>query len=167
MMGLDVQQTLKRVGVCDPLVVAGQELKAPASLAEVAQMFIKQINTAGEHKGDGEARNTRRIEMTLEMRKQRIVLAASDERPKGRFRKHLLAVTRDGAPVWRVPEVVLLLRNDPTDAAPRIGHVAGVPRDYMKMEMRDRLARGGPDIQPDIEAVRIMVLLDRSSSHLD
>ena len=101
------------------------------------------------------------------MGKQWIVLTAPDEGLKGEVGMHILAIPRDGASVWSVAEVVLLLRNDPTDTTPRIGHVARIPRNHMEMEMGNGLPRRVPDIQPDIEAIRLVSLLNRIASRLN
>ena len=68
-----------------------------------------------------------------------------DQRSKGGFGQHFLAVARYGAPVWNIPEVVLFLRNPPTNATARIGHVTRVSWDDMEVEMRDGLARRVPE----------------------
>jgi len=130
-------------------------------------MLVEQIDPAGEDEGDGEAGGARRIEVALQVRKQWIVLTTPDEGLKGDIGRHILAIPRDGASVWSVVEVVLLLRNDPTDATARIGHVARIPRDHMEMEMRNGLPRRVPDIQPDIETVRLVILLNHNTSHLN
>jgi hypothetical protein len=56
------------------------------------------------------------------------------------------------------------IRNDPPDAATRIGHVAVTPGNYVNMSVEDCLASGFPVVQPDVEGVGVQIVIEPIAS---
>ena len=69
------------------------------------------------------------------------------------------AARRDG--------VVALARNDVANASARVGDVVLVAGDQVDVEVEDRLAGGGSDVDADIEAVRGMAAGDQLTASVD
>ena len=76
------------------------------------------------------------------MRQQRIVAAGHEPSVNGEFRQTLAR-----------QKIICLVRNYASHSALRVGNIAFITRDNMKMEMEDGLTGSRALVEPDVEAV--------------
>ena len=86
--------------------------------------------------------------------RQEWILEAADERSAMRYAHPL-------GPVGLGVTIAPLARNDVAYAASRIRHVAGVPWDYVDMEMENRLSSRSAHVDADVETIGPVRLFDR------
>jgi hypothetical protein len=95
--------------------------------APILQMFEKAARATIEEKGNSNVADIRPIHMEDQMRQEGIGVP---------FNQPLLVSFGCDC------KIISPLRNDVSYAAPRIGHISGIPRDHVKMKMWDCLSSG-------------------------
>src|SRR3989442_9152309 len=64
------------------------------------------------------------------------------------------------SPLVMCSTALLLSCEHAADPAVRVGHVARIARDQVEVDVHARLARGLPDVDPDVVAVGLVLLMN-------
>jgi hypothetical protein len=157
-LAFKVEQAHQRVRVGDPQVVARQDAQPAAAGQQVAEVLEYPIDTARERERDNDVGVVGGGEMGDDVREERVV-AARDEIARDRPRRAVVADlcrTNSGSVVSgfsRTSQIIATSWNNVADAAARVGDVVRVARDDVDVQVEDRLARRGADVDADVEAV--------------
>ncbi len=118
--------------------------RASSSGQQIAEVFEHAVDAALQREADDDVGAVGGGQMRDDVRQQRVV-AAGDQVPRRRGRRLTCQVVRAA-------------RDDVADAAAWIGDVAGIAGNDVEMQVRDGLARGLADVDPDIEAAFTVLL---------
>lgn len=132
-----VEQTLERLDVRDPEVVAREEPDPRATSERAEQRLLEGVKPRELDEGRDDRDLVGPREERAKVPQERVPLATRHERPRVLRRRLPVAAARDHVP----------------HAAPRVRHVAPEPRDHVDVQVEHRLAGGGARVEADVVAL--------------
>ncbi|BDG02811.1 hypothetical protein AMOR_18070 [Anaeromyxobacter oryzae] len=146
---LPVEHALQRLGLRDVEVVARDQAHAGAALRRRKHRVLKQLEATvlDECRDDRDVASGR--EKRSDVGEERVAHPADDQRLGGSSL------------------VVALPRDDVSDAATRIVHVALIARNDMDVEVHHGLAGGEPCVETDVVACGAVLRVELPLHHLD
>jgi hypothetical protein len=168
---VEVQEPKQGFGFCDFAIVAGQEPETTTSPDEIAQVLLESDKAASEHERNRHIETDCSGKMGAEMRQKRIS-ASGDERTRMRW---LGKPGRAGTPnrvllesfCYLACRIVCLARNQSANAAAGLIDVSTIPRNYVHVQMEDRLPCCLPNIDANVVPVWPVRALDDHPCLLD
>src|SRR5699024_6603670 len=125
--------------------------KFAAAIEQVTEVLEDPIDTTPQRETDDDIRAVRTGQVINDVRQQRIVAARHEVRHRTPAARQVVGTARDHG----------------TDSATWIADVTVIAGDEVNVKMTNGLARGGADVDADVEAVRTMAREDRASGDIE